>query len=203
MINRNRILIAGFGLLFAAASRLPAQNNTAEVYGGYAFTHANPEVGLPKQNMSGWVGSVTGYANHWFGAGFEISAGFGDIPAPSGVKAPNLHFKEYSYMAGPQFRFLDTKKVQSSVKVLIGGAFGQVNLSSFTTPEQVQALGNAGYAGFNQTKFAAMVAVPIDWGVSKLVAIRVEPGIYMTDFSKTKEGNFRLSIGPVFRFGGR
>ena len=30
-----------------------------------------------------------------------------------------------------------------------------------------------------------------------------EPGLYLTDFSKTKQSNFRLNVGPVFRFGGR
>jgi hypothetical protein len=197
-----RILIAGFGMLFAVALRLPAQGNTAELFGGYAYAKAYPDPNLPKQSMSGWVGSATGYAGRWFGASVEISAGFGNISAP-GVQAPALHFKEYSYLAGPQFRFVDTKKMQTSLKVLIGGAFGQANLSSTTTPDQAQALGNAGYAGFNQTKFAALFAVPVDVSLSKLVALRVEPGIYLTDFAKQKEANFRVSIGPVFRFGGK
>ena len=197
-----RILIAGFGLLFAAAMRLPAQGNTAELYGGYAFTHAYPDPNLPKHNMSGWVGSASGYANHWFGATVEISAGFGSASAP-GVQAPALHYKEYSYLAGPQFRIVDTKKVQAGIKAMIGGVFGQANLTSTTSSDQVQALGNAGYAGFNQTKFAAEFAFPVDVSVSKLVALRFEPGVFVTDFSKQKEGNFRFSIGPVFRFGGK
>lgn len=198
-----RILVAGFGLLFAAALRLPAQGNTAELYGGYAFTHAYPDPTLPKQNMSGWVGSATGYAAPFFGVTVEISAGFGSANPPSGVQAPALHFKEYSYLAGPQFRVVDKQKVQVGVKAMIGGVFGQVNLSSYTTPDQAQALGNAGYAGFNQTKFAAEIAVPIDFTLSKLVALRFEPGLYLTDFSKTSQSNFRFSIGPVFRFGGK
>ena len=199
---KKRILISGFGLLFAAAMRLPAQSNTAELYGAYAYARAYPDPNLPKQNMSGWLGSASGYANHWFGASVEISAGFGSTSAP-GVQAPSLHFKEYSYLAGPQFRFVNTKKAQVGFKALIGGAFGQVNLTSTTTADQAQALAAAGYAGFNQTKFAALFAVPIDTSISKLIAIRVEPGIYLTDFNTQKQANFRLSIGPVFRFGGK
>ena len=48
-----------------------------------------------------------------------------------------------------------------------------------------------------------LVAFPVDVTVTKLIGIRVEPGNYITDFSKTKQSNFRLSVGPVFRFGGR
>jgi hypothetical protein len=200
MVLKKASILAGLCIQFAAVQQLPAQNNIAELYGGYVYAKANPEAPLPKENMSGWVGSVTGYANSWFGVGGEISAVFGDLTA-SGISAPGLHAKEYSYLFGPQLRFVDNARLQSSVRVLLGGSFAQVNLASATTAAQAQQLAAAGYAGFNQTKFAALFAAPFDIGVSKLLAVRVEPGIYMTDFNKTRQANFRLSVGPVFRFG--
>jgi hypothetical protein len=100
-------------------------------------------------------------------------------------------------------RFLDKAKVQSSFKILLGGVFGQVNLDTSTSPAAVQGLASAGYGGFNQTKFAMLVAVPVDISVSKLIAVRFEPGLYVTDFSKERQSNFRFSVGPVFRFGAR
>jgi hypothetical protein len=203
MASLNRNILTGACLLFAAGHSLLGQSNTAEIFGGYSYAKANPEVLLPKQNMNGWVGSVSGYANSWFGAGIEIAGQFGTLPPPSGVSAPSLSFKEYSYMAGPQFRFLNMKKLQSNFKILIGGSFGQVNIDKATTATQAQALGAVGYNGFNQTKFAALFAVPVDIAVNRLIALRVEPGLYLTDFSKTKQGNFRFSVGPVFRFGAR
>ena len=57
--------------------------------------------------MNGWVGSAEGYATKWFGVGFEIAGQFGSIPVRNGITAPSLSSKEYSYMAGPQFRFLN------------------------------------------------------------------------------------------------
>lgn len=196
-----KYILTGLCLAFAAAAQLAAQENRAELYGGYVYTKANPAYPLPKENMSGWVGSATGYATTWFGVGGEISAVFGDLNSAQGGPAP--HAKEYSYLFGPQFRFVDGQRVQSSVKVLLGGVFGQVNLSSTTTATQQQALLAAGYQGFSQTKFAALFAVPVDVGVTKLVAIRFEPGLYLTGFSKTTQSNFRFSVGPVFRFGGK
>lgn len=204
MTNYYRTFAAALSLVFAAVPGLRAQNNTADVFGGFSYAKADPESTLPRQSMNGWVGSAAGYANHWFGAAFEIAGQFGNIPAPSSVAgAPSLNFKEYSYMAGPQFRFLNQKYVQSDLRLLVGGVFGQVNLASTTTPTQVSQLGAAGYGGFNQTKFAALLAVPVDVSVSRLVAIRVEPGIYLTNFNQHGQGNFRLSVGPVFRFGGK
>jgi hypothetical protein len=197
-----RITLTGIFTL-ALAAPLCAQNNTAEIYGGYGFTIANPETTIARQNMNGWVVSATGYARQWFGVGAEFSGQFGSIPPPSGISAPDLSFKEYSYLAGPQFRFLDKARVQSSFRLLVGGVFGQVNLSSNATPAQISQLGAAGYLGFNQTKFAALFAVPVDVSVTRLLAIRVEPGLYLTNFNQSGQGNFRISVGPVFRFGKR
>lgn len=202
MIKRNGLLLAGIGFLLVAATRLPAQGNTAEVFGGYLYTKANPEAPLPKQNMNGWMGGASGYIVPWFGVSVEISGAFGSIAAPSGIGGTALNFKEYTYMAGPQFRFLDKKKAQASVKWLLGGSFGQANLPSATSPTTTLALAQAGYLGFNQTKFAMLVSVPADVSVNRLLAIRFEPGLYMTDFNKTKQSNFRFTVGPVFRFGG-
>lgn len=196
-----KYILTGLCFAFAAASPLAAQENKAELYGGYVYAKANPAAPLAKENMSGWVGSATGYATSWFGVGGEISAIFGDLSSAQGGPAP--HAKEYSYLFGPQFRFVDGAKVQSSVKVLLGGVFGQVNLNSATTATQQQALLASGYQGFSQTKMAALFAVPVDVAVTKLIAIRVEPGLYITQFNKASQSNFRLSVGPVFRFGGK
>ena len=201
MVKRYLLCASAF-LLLSAAQQVYAQNNTAEVFGGWSFARADPESTLPSQSMNGWVASANGYVAHWFGVGAEFAGQFGSIPAPSGVSAPSLSFKEYSYLAGPQFRFVNQKKVQSSFKLMVGGVFGQVNIPAAATPTQVSQLGAAGYLGFNQTKFAALFAVPVDVSVNRLVAIRVEPGLYLTNFNQSGQGNFRVSIGPVFRFGG-
>jgi hypothetical protein len=46
-----------------------------------------------------------------------------------------------------------------------------------------------------------MLGVGVDVGVTKRVAIRVEPGLYRTSFNQQNQNNFRISFGPVFRFG--
>ncbi len=198
---RNRLLLASLCISAAAVPQLPAQNNKAELYGGYVYTKVDPEAPLPKQNFNGWVGSVNGYPNRWIGLGGEISAVFGDIGQE--VATPGIHAKEYSYLFGPTLRFVDKQKAQAGVRVLLGGSFAQARLASAATAAQIQSFAGAGYTPFDQTKFAMLIAVPIDYTITRAIGIRVEPGMYMTDFNHTKQGNFRLSIGPVFRFGAR
>jgi len=200
-VNRYRLYIAGFGLMFAGAVCLPAQNHTAEVFGGYSYAKINPEANLPKENAHGWMGGAAGYANRWVGAGFEIAGQFGNMATPSGT--PAVSFKEYSYLVGPQFRFLSTKKVEAGAKVLLGGVFGQARLDSKSTAAQIQTLSAAGYNNFDSTKFAMMVGFPVDVTVTKLLGLRVEPAWYRTSFINQHQSNFRFSVGPVFRFGGQ
>jgi hypothetical protein len=200
-VNRNRLFIAGLGLMMTLVPSLPAQNHRAEVFGGYSYAKINPEANQPKENAHGWMGGAAGYANKWFGAGFEIAGQFGNMQTPSGT--PPVSFKEYSYLVGPQFRFVSTKRLDAGVKLLLGGVFGQARLDSKATPAQIQTLSAAGYSNFDSTKFAMMVGFPVDLGVTKLLGIRVEPGWYRTSFINQHQSNFRFSVGPVFRFGGQ
>jgi hypothetical protein len=185
------------------AGTVSAQSNVAEVYGGYAYVKANPQSFLPNNNMNGWVVSATGYPAWWFGVDLEVSAVFGDSAPPSSTGAAPFHTKEYSYLAGPQIRFLNKARIQSSGKILFGGVFGQMNPSSQLTAAGAQAAAVLGYGGFSQTKFAALFAVPIDVTIHKSIAWRAEPGLYLTGFNQTYQNNFRFSTGPVFRFGHR
>ncbi|HTX38877.1 MAG TPA: hypothetical protein VME43_27825 [Bryobacteraceae bacterium] len=200
MVQRKLVLIGGI-LLLAAAPVVFAQSNTAEVFGGYDYSKLDPETNLPRVSSNGWAVSAAALPTKWFGVGIEVSAVFGNIPIPSGITAPDLHEKEYSYLVGPQFRFLNKQRVQSQVKMYVGGAFSKVSLDANTTAGAISQLGAAGYNDFTQTKFAAMLAIPVDVAVTKLIAIRVEPAIYLTNFNESGQGNFRVSIGPVFRFG--
>ena len=203
MFKFSRFLLSALCLSFVAVSTLPAQDTSGEVFGGYSYAKANPLVLLPKQNMNGWMGGAAGYVNRWFGVGMEIAGQFGSIPPASGISAPNLSFKEYSYLAGPQFRFFQNDRVQVAAKILLGGVFGQVRLDKDTSADATAQLATAGYSGLDQTKFAMLIGVPVDASITKLIGIRFEPGLFLTDFSKTKQSNFRFSVGPVFRFGGR
>ena len=203
MANLTRNHLAGLCLFVAAVPCLPAQGPSAELFGGYTYQKSNPAVGLPKQTMNGYVAGVAGYVNRWFGVGMEISTVTGSLPAPAGITAPSLNLHERNFLAGPQLRVIKTDRIQVAGKLMLGGAFGQVKLDPATPATSVLALATAGYSGLNQTKFAMMAAAPVDISVTKLIAIRVEPGWYLTDYSKTKVSNFRFSIGPVFRFGGK
>ena len=133
MFKFSRHILFALCLTATAIQTLPAQDASGEVFGGYAYTKNNPLVQLPKENLHGWMGGATGYFNRWFGLGLEIAGQFGEIPPPSGVTSPNLSFKEYSYLAGPSFRFVKTERFTVGAKLLLGGIFGQVRVDPATS----------------------------------------------------------------------
>src|SRR5215471_8426561 len=138
MFKLSQYVLFAVSLTFASVQSLRAQDASGEVFGGYNYTKANPLVTIPKENMHGWMGGAGAYINRWFGVGMEIAAGFGEIPPPSGVTSPNLSFKEYSYLAGPQFRFVKTHRVQVGAKFLLGAAFGQVRVDPKTSADAAE-----------------------------------------------------------------
>ena len=177
-------------LLMMASIGLPhlgAQTkDIGEFYGGFNYTKASPDPALAKQSLTGFVVGAGVYANSWFGADFEASKQYGSAgSSATGFANANIH--ESSYLAGPQFRFLNLKQVNASFRALLGGVQGQI----------FQADGTKA----SQTRFALMLGVGVDVNITKLLAFRVEPGLYRTSFSHLNQNNFRISFGPVLRFG--
>jgi opacity protein-like surface antigen len=186
MARINRVFAFGLFAILSALPHLDAQiHNLAELYGGVNFTSASPDPIVPKENLTGFVFGVGAYANSWFGANFQVSKQYGTVPSSnSSFASASLH--ESTYMAGPQFRFLNRTNIGASFRALLGGVQGQV-----FQPGSMES----------QTRFAVMLGVGVDVGVTKRVAIRVEPGLYRTSFNQQNQNNFRISFGPVFRFG--
>jgi hypothetical protein len=186
MTTLNRI--AGFALCALAAGlpHLSAQtSDIVELYGGFNYTNTTPEAVVPKAGLDGFVVGVGAFAFHWFGAAFELSKQYGTVSSSGGTFA-NADLHESSFLAGPQFRFLNTKHVSATAKTLLGGVQGQV----FQPGSQE-----------SQTRFAVMLGANVDIGITKMLAFRVEPGIYRTSFDHQNQNSFRISFGPVLRFG--
>jgi hypothetical protein len=53
----------------------------------------------------------------------------------------------------------------------------------------------------SQTRLAWMMGANVDFGITKILAFRVEPALYRTSFDHQNQNALRISIGPVLRFG--
>jgi len=176
------LLLAG---TLAALGIQTAAAQSAEVFGGFNVVRTNPENGS-SSTLTGWSSSVTGYATNRLGFTGEISGFYNQNPVNT-AQSPSTDVHQYSIMGGPQFRLIKRDRFETSFKALVGGAHRYV-------PD-----GN-----FGENSVAAQFGSNFDVNLSRKLAIRVSPGVYLTNFDSTGvQRDFRVAIGPVFRFGGR
>jgi hypothetical protein len=101
---------------FTAAAQ---EHPRGELFGGYQFTHFEPDV-----NANGWNASITGNLNNWFGVAADFSGAY-----KNGGKF-------HTYMAGPVFSIRKSEAVTPFAHLLIGGATasgGGISTSGFAT----------------------------------------------------------------------
>jgi hypothetical protein len=151
-----------------------------EAFGGYSVTRMKTEKDFEPANTHGWNASFTAYPTSRLGfttdvAGYYSTLGHGSDPAVS--------LRQYTFMAGPQVRILRKERFETSFHALFGAARGEVPGSA------------------DETTFAANFGTNFDVKVSRRVAMRFSPGLYLTQFGTETQRNFRFSVGPVFRFG--
>jgi hypothetical protein len=173
---------------------------SAEVFGGYFVANMKPEnTSFNRTTMNGWNTSITGYPTSRLGFTADFTGSYANTQplanASSGSGA-DISIHQYSYMAGPQFRVIRRDRFETSFKALFGAARGYI-------PDGSLPAGSAIYGQLDQTVFAAQFGSNFDVKMSKKVALRFSPGLYLTQFGNDEtQKNFRFSVGPVFRFGG-
>ena len=100
-----KLLLVTFSLMaFALSATAQKEFPSAEVFGGYQFTHLQPSL-----DANGWNAAVSGNFNHWFG----ITADF------SGAYKSGGHI--YTYMFGPSLTSR-SGRVSAFGHALFGGA---------------------------------------------------------------------------------
>jgi hypothetical protein len=166
-----------------------ANGEAVQIFGGYTVGKMKPENEANRTTMNGWNTSVTGYVTPRFGLTADVAGYYGNVTASAatGSSPETVKARQYSFMAGPQFKVLRSRRVETSLRVLAGGAYGYL----------------PNYSEVNQTVFAALVGSNIDLKMTKRVAMRFSPGMYVTRFGTDQtQKNFRFSVGPVIEFGG-
>jgi hypothetical protein len=100
------LVMISLATLAVSAVSAAAQKNfpSAEVFGGYQFTHLEPSL-----DANGWNAAITGNVNRWFG----VTADF------SGAYKNGGHI--YTYMFGPSFTSR-VERLSAFGHVLAGGA---------------------------------------------------------------------------------
>jgi hypothetical protein len=188
------LLLTG-ALALAGGAQLSAQS--LELFSGFKFANMTPEKDYNSLTMTGWNTSATVYPTHRFGLTADFAGYYGTAQPSVSVSPsqPEVSVRQYSFMGGPQFRLIHHRVFDTSFKALFGAARGYL----IDVPANVASA----YGTFDETKVSALFGSNFDINISKRVALRFSPGIYLTQFGPNEtQKSFTFSFGPVFRFGG-
>jgi hypothetical protein len=156
------------------------------LFGGYSFTSIDTNGLASRQNANGWEASVaTRLIGPW-----ALEGDGGGYYKTINAGGTQLRLDDYSIMAGPRFNF----PKGAFAHALIGMDRMQGNLD--------------GFGSASQNGFAAAFGGGIQLHVTRMVSFRTSADYIMTRHNifdggnNVTQNNFRVSVGPVFTFGG-
>jgi len=126
--------------------------------------------------------------------GFYGSANIPNLYVKNGVYSPQI--SEYTFMAGPQYRFYAKEKYTLSANAVAG-----VALSKFGGDAKGLRSEDLGMWPDSNAKFAYSLSVIADYNIYNNLAVRVQPTYVGTTFGGTVQNNLGLQAGVVYRFG--
>jgi hypothetical protein len=129
----------------------------------------------------------------------DVRGMFGSANIPN-VNALNASFSpqisEYTFTAGPQYRFLEREKYSVSANATAGLA-----LSKFGGDAKGLASQDLGMWPDSNSKPAFTVNLILDYNIYNNFAVRVAPTYVGTTFGDTIQNNLGVNLGLVYRFG--
>jgi len=172
-----------------------------EIGGGGGFLRFEPGPLLRRDNQIDWAMSGAYYLTPAYGIVAEVSGHDGDVKLnnalPGGPNIGSVHplVTEYTFMAGPQWRFYRSEKYAISGHVMGGYAMGNFDGGSKGIAAPLLGMWPTGNA------FAASAGVDLDYNFYPNLALRVEPLYLYTHFGSANQNNKGLNLELVYRFG--
>jgi hypothetical protein len=186
-----KFLILGV-IVFSLAILSPAQIPTGgNIYVGYSYFNTNM-VGVDRQGLNGWEGSLEGKFFPFVGIVADFSANYGDLKFPVaiastcaiGVVCPtsftaNSHIDNLLF--GPRVS-VSVGPVRPFAEAMFG--VSHINTNGFGS----------------DTSFATAIGGGLDYRIFRLLAWRFEGDFIRSSLFHTTQHNARFTTGLVLRF---
>jgi hypothetical protein len=156
-----------------------------------------PPVGVLKSNDEGvWAAHTTYFFSPKLGATGAVQGQYGEADTGNngyGVLRPNI--SQYSFMAGPEFRFYAKENTAVSVHALAGVTYGIFDGDDKAIPPPDLGLWSDGI------KAAGAIGFNIDHNIYSNLAIRLQPTGTINTFGGRQQYSYGFNAGVVYRFG--
>jgi hypothetical protein len=167
-----------------------------EIAGGGGYLRYRSGENLQKNSEITFWMTGTRYLNPKLGIVADVRGAYGN--AKIGTN-PYIKFdpqiSEYTFLAGPSYRFYAKEKAAVSAFAVGGVGLGKFDTGSKTIPSSLLGTWPSGY------RPAFSVGVNLDYNFYPNLAARITPSYVGTTFGGTLQNNAGFNIGLVYRFG--
>ncbi|MGB7190283.1 MAG: outer membrane beta-barrel protein [Acidobacteriaceae bacterium] len=167
-----------------------------EVYFGGGYLRFRPGHSLQKTTEGGWNVGLTDYFHGKLGATADFRGYYGTTYTNVNefqVFAPSI--SQYTFMAGPTYRFFEGQHWGWNAYVLAGAGHGNFGTGTGGLPPELIGLYKDGNA-LNITPGAS-----VDYNLGPGLAIRLSSTYLMSRYGGESQNNLGFNAGVVYRFG--
>jgi hypothetical protein len=167
-----------------------------EVGGGGGYLRFRSGEHLQKNNEVTFWMSGTYNLNPKLGVIADVRGAYGNAKVGNTIyNIPNPQISQYTFMAGPSYRFYAKEKTAVSAFATAGMAIGKFDSGSKGIPATLLGM----WPSENRAAFSA--GLNFDYNFYPNLAARVTPTYLGTTFGGTVQNNLGVNIGLVYRFG--
>lgn len=167
-----------------------------ETYFGGGYLRFRPGSSLQKISEGGWNVGITDYLAGKLGVTADFRGYYGTTYTNVNefqVFSPSI--SQYTFMAGPQYRFFEGQHWAWSAFALAGIGHGNFGTGTGGLPPAFIGLYPDGNA------LNATAGVPLDYNLSPALAIRLTPVYLLSRYGSDTQNNLGFNAGIVYRFG--
>jgi hypothetical protein len=167
-----------------------------ELYGGGGYLRFRPGPSLQHENETAWNLGITEWIRPKLGITGDFRGYYGNantLVNPYQVFQPSI--SQYTFMAGPQYRFYAKQHIAVSAEVLGGVGHGNFGTGTNGFPATLVGL----YS--NANVFNVDVGLPVEYNLSPGLAVHLTPNYLLTDYGSQLQHNLGFTTGFVYRFG--
>ncbi len=161
--------------------------------GSLRFTPGNH---LQRMNEAGWIIGLTDYFHGDLGVSADFRGYYGTAYTgtnPYSVFNPSI--SQYTFMAGPRYRFFKGQHWGWTAQALAGAGHGNFGTGTHGLPPELIGLYK------DSTVLNFLGGVSADWNLSPALAFRFTANELITNYGSSFQENLGGNMGIVYRFG--
>lgn len=163
---------------------------------GGAYLRFHPGPSLQRMNEAGWQMDLTDYLRGNLGISADVRGYYGTSyvgTSPYSVFNPSI--SQYTFMAGPRYRFFRGQHWGWTAYGMAGGGHGNFGTGTHGLPPQLVGLFT------DSTALNAEAGASADYNLGPALAVRFTAYDLFTDYNTTFKENRGGALGVVYRFG--